>query len=332
MLRGIQGWLASGLACVLTTSACGGGQGLRIQGTPDGTGGKSPDQTCKRFAVRVEGPYHQALADPLDHPLLDQVPAEARRTARAAGLEPLILALLQHADQVAPPSTERLAISQQLFVRIVSMETQLESLLSEIDCTDDVIEGLSGAFSAQEDAREGKLALASIVVGAVAAAGAGFWQLAHDDAKGAAVVGIVGGVGSAGLGMAALVPKRHTMVYSHAHNQLAPIAYDNNESRTYPTFVWRLLNAPSGAAGSNTPRLELSAWFEARIAASYPESERARVRALLYGPGGTYDQDLMDLRESMFDALETKLNGFGNDLELLSRYLVKLTEPVSIVP
>lgn len=286
------------------------------------------DRDCLRFTVQVAGPYHQELADPIEDPLLDVIPAEARRSARAAGLEPLILSILKahqaRAQSGGDTSTELIRLQQELFMRLMSFETQLQSLLTEVDCTDDVIEDLQAQLQQRESTRALKLTLASVVVAGAAAIAAGAWQIVDDPSKGPPIVAIIGGAGSTGLGIAALIPKRHTVPYPHPHNLLAPVASGEDEARMYPSFVRRLMNTPT-QPGGDSPRQELLGIFEKKIAQAYPESQRARVRELLYGSGAVYDQHLIDLRESMYDALESKLSAFARELELLSRYLVKIT-------
>ncbi len=285
------------------------------------------DRDCRRHTVRVAGPYHQELGEALDDPLLEQIPPEARRSARAAGLEPLILALLK--DRQNPgeaPSVEVLALQQRLFVQQISFDSQLQSLLSEVDCTDDVIESLGAQLEQREGNRELSLTLASIGVAAAGAIVAGAWQIKNQRSDGEALVAITSGVGSAALGVAALVPKRHTVEYLHPHNLLAPIASGQDPERLYPTFVRRLLNAPA-EPGRPSPREELLATFERKIAKTYPPGEHRRVREILYGAGAIYDQRLIRLREEMYDQLESTLSAFARDFELLSRYLVNLTDP-----
>ena len=174
-------------------------------------------------------------------------------------------------------------------MRLMSFETQLQSLLTEVDCTDDVIEDLQRAARttreqpcAQADPglRRGR---------GRAAIAAGAWQIADDPSQGSPTVAIVGGVASAGLGAAALIPKRHTVPYLHPHNLLAPVASGQDEERMYPTFVRRLIDTPVHAASPRRAK-SCSTNFEKKIAKAYPESQRAQVRELLYGSGAVYDQ------------------------------------------
>lgn len=50
------------------------------------------------------------------------------------------------------------------------------------------------------------------------------------------------------------------------------------------------------------------------------------AEAVLYGGGGLYDGPLVDIRERMFDVLESHLNAIDHDLELLYRYTARLVE------
>lgn len=294
------------------------------RGAPERAATNERDRTCMRYAIRVAGPYHQDLADPVDDPRLEIMPKEARRTARAGGLEPLILAALEAEKTGQSHAIALLTLRQELFMRLVSLGTQLESVLSEIECTDDVVEELAAELEARERKRELRWTLASIVVGAGAATWAGAWELAQDASPGGPTVGVAGGIASAGLGLFALLPRTHTMRYTHAHNLLTFIVRGEDPERAYPTFVRRLFEAP-GHDGARTPREELYEEFETKLAATYPESERAEVRRILYGAGGTYDQRMIGLRESLYDALEAKLSTFARELELLTRYLVNFS-------
>ncbi len=296
--------------------------------------GTEHDRACMRFTVRVAGPYHQELAGPVEHPLLDVMPKEARRTARAAGLEPLVLAILQAERAEGPEGSgflRQAALRQELFMRLVSLGTQLESVLSEIECTDDVVEELAAQLDARERKRELKLTLASIVVGAAAATLGGAWEITNDESHGGPITGVVGGVASAGLGLLALMPREHSLRYTHAHNLLTPIQQGEDPARAYPTFVRRLLQAP-GPNGESAPGVELRADFERKIEAAYAtEKGRADARSILFGAGGVYDQRLIGLRETLYDTLEAKLNTFARELELLTRYLVNLSDAPSSV-
>jgi hypothetical protein len=85
--------------------------------------------------------------------------------------------------------------------------------------------------------------------------------------------------------------------------------------------VFRLLTLPAPAGLS--PREQLLRSWQELIEEGVPAEQRAEASALLYGQGGLYSQELLALRERMYDALETQLNALARDLELLDRFLVR---------
>jgi hypothetical protein len=57
-----------------------------------------------------------------------------------------------------------------------------------------------------------------------------------------------------------------------------------------------------------------------------PDRQRVLAEAVLYGGGGVYDERLLDLREQMFDVLESHVNAIDQELDLLYRYSARLVE------
>ena len=47
---------------------------------------------------------------------------------------------------------------------------------------------------------------------------------------------------------------------------------------------------------------------------------------MLFGDGGVYDRNLVDVRERMFDVLESHINAVDLELELLYRFSARLVE------
>jgi hypothetical protein len=145
------------------------------------------------------------------------------------------------------------------------------------------------------------------------------------------VLGLSGGLAGAALGAAAFAPRARSLRFDHARNLLIPILRNDDAEQLYPAFVFRLLTLPTAEGPS--PREQLLASWTALIEEDVPASERAQATALLYGEGGLYSQELLLLRERMYDALETRLNALARDLELLDRFLVReLSLPASAEP
>lgn len=291
---------------------------------------------CLRTTVGRDGLGDGALPGAVEDPELlaelAQVPADVRRTARAAGLEPVLAALLR--AQVTgqdPRSIEVVAMRLQVVMRISSLEIELAALLFEADCTGDQMEAALLELDRQAGKQELALTIASIAVGALAGLGAGLWDVQGTDSKGPAVLGIAGGVATAALGGAAFVPRRGRVVYAHGRNLFVPVLSGTDPQRLYPTFVFRMLTAPA-VAGEVTPRDELLGEWQRIVDEAIPGPRRALAREILHGEGGVYDGALLDVRERMYDALESQLNAFDRDLEALYRFFGRVLDDRAPVP
>jgi hypothetical protein len=281
---------------------------------------------CVRAFVGKDSPYRELPFQPIEDPLLDPVPPEARRTARAAGLEPLIVSALR--ERLAAGSTATVAFvaaKQDLGLRLISLETQLAAVIFEAECTGELIEAMAFDLDQQTQSRGLVYAISSLVVGSALATAAGIWDLTGDESPGPAVMALAGGVGGAALGAAAFVPREGSLYYQHHHNLLHPIVANEDAAQLYPAFVFRMLTLPAPAGPSPRDHL-LAAWRE-MIEQDVAAAERRAGEQLLYGDGGRYEQDLLALRERMYDALESQLNALARDLELLDRFLVRELAP-----
>lgn len=253
---------------------------------------------------------------------LAQVPAEILRIAGAAGIRRLLAELLRARADTA--SAAPLVLQLQLVTRLSALEIEVASLLFEAQCVGNQMESTLRELEGLQRRREVALTVTSILVGAAAATAGGIWDLRGGDPRGPAALGIAGGAASASLGLAAFLPERRAVVFPHPRNLLAPIAAGEDPDRLYPAFVFRLLAARE-VDGRPSPREAiLEDW--SRILADLPSARRSAAEAVLYGGGGLYDARLVDVRERMFDVLESHLNAIDHDLELLYRYTARLVE------
>jgi hypothetical protein len=281
---------------------------------------------CVRAFVGKNSPYRELPFQPIEDPLLDPVPPEARRTARAAGLEPLIVSALRERQAAGSTATVPfVAAKQDLGLRLISLETQLAAVIFEAECTGELIEAMAFELDQQTQSRGLVYAISSLVVGSALATAAGIWDLTGDESPGPAVMALAGGVGGAALGAAAFVPRKGSLHYQHPHNLLRPVVANEDPEQLYPGFVFRLLTLPAPSGQSPRERL-LAAWRE-QIEQDVPAAEQRGVVRLFYGDGGMYKQDQLALRERMYDALESQLNALARDLELLDRFLVRELAP-----
>ncbi|HEY6880511.1 MAG TPA: hypothetical protein VI299_20950 [Polyangiales bacterium] len=276
---------------------------------------------CVRPFVARDSPYAEREEGDGDLALLASVPPEAARTMRAAGLSALVSRAL--GKRGGPLTLDKLALRQDLSLRLISLETQLSAVIFEAECTGELIESMQLELEDRADLHELRMAVASLVVGAAAATAAGTWDLIHGGSNGPAVLGLTGGVVGAGLGAAAFVKQTVRMRYAHDHNLLAPVEEGIDRAELYPRFVFRLLTTPGVDGRAPRDRL-LTRWRE--LIEELPIEERGDAERMLYGAGGVYDLQRMSLRERMYDALESELNAQARDLELLDRFLVRALE------
>lgn len=282
---------------------------------------------CVRSFLGKDSPYGELVEGAADAALLADVPPEARRTASAAAIEPMVAAVLARAAE-QPPSLELLSLKQDLGLRLISLETQLAAIIFEAECTGELLEAMAFELDQDKQSRGLVLGLASLVVGAAASTAAGIWDLTGTDSPGPAVLALGGGLSSAGLGAAAFAPRATSLRYDTTRNLLVPLLHNDDSQQFYPAFVFRLLTLPAPAGPS--PREQLLQTWQELIDEGVPAEQRAEATALLYGEGGLYSQELLALRERMYDALETQLNALARDLELLDRFLVRqLAKPVA---
>lgn len=267
---------------------------------------------------RVVGPEPAIAID-------TRIPAEIRRTARAAGVERLLATLV--AD--AAPGERSVELRLELFTRLSSLEIQLGALLFEADCVGDQLEAAIAELDERGRKQEIGLAAASIITGAAAAIGGGVYEIRGHAPVGIPVIGIVGGVAAAGLGIGAFVPRHVPVTYRHPRNLLRPILEGEDPEGLYPTFVFRMLMTQP-QSGEMSPRDALLADWR-NILDDVPAKQRTVAEEVLYGNGGVYDGELVAVRERMLDALESHLHSIERDLELLYRFADRVIAEPGVV-
>ena len=324
-------WL---VVCSLALAGCG---GTLQAGRPSVVGNalvvsESSVAACPRSPGGAGATYREALpgavTDPLRERALSALPPAARRTALAAGLEPLIadtlLARLRAGDQ---PTVELLALRQQLDAALASLPPQLLAVEFEAECN---IALMSAALEERADDRESwslRFIVASLVVGGAASVVAGAWDLAGTESSGPVIVGLAGAVATTALGVATLTPPAREIVFVHERNILAPLERGADPDHLYPTFVFRMLTLPPVTAATS-PRDRLVDQWRAQLEESVPSPRRAVAASLLWGEGGVYNDEVLALRRRLYEELESSVDSFSRDIDLLTATLAReLNQP-----
>ena len=276
----------------------------------------------------VFGPYRMPLAEPVSDPedmrLLDVLPPEARRTARAAGLEPLLVRLIRaHGARASGGPESEPLLQQELTLRLLAFDSQVSALTFEIECTRRLVSELAADLDSQESDRQFGLAASSLVIGAGTGVFAGAWTLAGESDELANIVAIGGSIVTAALGTAVLIVPNRGVALEHRQNVLQPIQVGKDPDHLYPSFVFRMLTAVY-ANDPHPPRDGLLQDFEHSLEAHVSEPQRPIARRILFGVGGSYSRALLETRRELFQLLQSAVQGVARDLELLNRFLVRL--------
>ena len=271
-------------------------------------------------------PYQRTLRGSQSCSPADPVPASA------APKVPLAL-------EAAPPEVVRVFIASRLalaadrdptpgeavgiLTRLVVLKSELSTGGAYIDCLDDSLEALRGELLDRRNQNELYLTLGSIGVGAAAATAQGVIEVSEPDARAAPILGITGGVAAATLGAAALLWPSPTVWLDHETNVLRSI-WRGDDSGGLTPFVWRLLLAPRPSS-REAPRTALKRRWESMLG-SETDGRRRELELLLFGNGGRYDMEALELREAMLDHLETEVDLMNQEFQALAEFVTRHVE------
>jgi len=195
-------------------------------------------------------------------------------------------------------------------------------VLAELDSKGERIDQVRDRLLQRESRRLQRTTLASIIVGAGTAVGAGALSLAGH-ANAGNVLAIGGGLLEAGLGLSA-IERTDTATLHHPRNLLAEVTNRPRQESAIPPIIWRYLDTPSRADPARTNRqVLLDDWRDDPTAGEPGSTLRARREHLLLGEGGAYTTDDLKAREAMLDQFESRVALFNRELaQLLREFLL----------
>jgi hypothetical protein len=242
--------------------------------------------------------------------------------AEVIGALPLLERLLAAeaaAARIPSPGAElrllhlRLAISDRIQLAMLDVS----STLAVIDCEGERGDALRVRLQAAEDRRARRLGLASILVGATTAVLSGGLSLGGASAGGD-IAGIVGGTTEASVATALLFGETSGTLRTE-RNLLREIWERPPRSELLPRTVWRYLTRrPLDAPDRSTPAETVAAEWRAgeRFGPPGSQAERERI-ALLFGSGGVYTVQELEMRDAMLDLLEASIALMSEELRIL---------------
>jgi hypothetical protein len=121
---------------------------------------------------------------------------------------------------------------------------------------------------------------------------------------------------TAGLGLLSLSSHR-TLPFGHPRNLLADIWAESPQSAVYPPAVWYLLSDPN--LGPRPGRSQVHSirqrWLHYGQLDAATSANGKRQQALLFGPGGTYRAEELDLRSNMLNEVQSVVRLLNQDLQ-----------------
>ena len=209
---------------------------------------------------------------------------------------------------------EVLSLRQQIDNRILLTDSEIDALAAELDCEGERIDQIAGYVDNINSARTARLTVASIVVGAAAAARGA--HINNDDWN----KGVSNGAGSlgAGLGLATLNPQGKKVTLFHDRNLLRNVWQQQNRREIGP-FVWYMLtekrfsNAGTASLLSNTRQRWITYQFDGK-------SETAG-RSVNFSSGGTYRAGDLHARAEMINQLQSVVRSIKQNINFFLREL-----------
>jgi hypothetical protein len=240
----------------------------------------------------------------------------SREIADTIGASPL-LAQVARAEHDRDPMALGLARAR-LEARLALAELAVHSVDAELGCEHARVTVVVEALRDRDDATTRVLTVASLVAAAVT----GIVTSALTPVPGAtpteAVIGIVGGVASGVLGVAALFTNA-AIVFRHPRNVLRDVWTGPAQSPTFPNLVWAYLTDARYGVGRRAPiRAQLAQSWQRRGLLGRPGVLDPRRAALYLGEGGRYDVDALDTRAAMLSELRAAVRLMEQELELLA--------------
>lgn len=247
---------------------------------------------------------------------------DAIDVAEVIGALPLLERLLSAETEAARargPDAElrllrlRMAISERIQLAMLDVS----STLAVIDCEGERGDALRVRLQATEDRRARRLGLASILVGAATAALSGGLSLGGASAGGD-IAGIVGGTTEASVATALLFGEASGRLRTE-RNLLREVWERPPRSELFPRTVWRYLTRrPVDAPDRSAPAETVAAEWRAgeRFGPAGSQAERDRT-LLLFGAGGTYTVQELEMRDAMLDLLEASIALMSETLRIL---------------
>ncbi|HSZ24926.1 MAG TPA: hypothetical protein VK766_04375 [Cytophagaceae bacterium] len=279
---------------------------------------------------------YDTLAHPLwdikevvDSALLERYSYHSLHVANATGVLMELKDLCQHEQLMLDNYSSRsqtiyTAKRQHIMNRLMLVSTEVASISAELDCEGERASQIADFLTEKENRKVKSFTVMSITVGAVTGIITTLLQTRNGSLTGQEIIGIGGGIMSAGLGLSTLFSNR-SIVYHHPRNLLTDIWNDGEKTSVYPPAVWYMLKEdPFSGTGKNSVCQHIrERWQQYGMLGDTTSKDFGQVQALFFGEGGRYSQDQLRIRASMLNQVQAEVRLMTQDLHILMLELSK---------
>ncbi len=205
-----------------------------------------------------------------------------------------------------------------LLTRIEEARLTIAGTRAELDCAGERAKQAADYLARAQERAVHSLTVASIAAAAATSIVSVFLSTGRTSTWTQNGFAIGGGAVTAGLGVASLDVHVHIRM-DHPRNPLADVWFGPKESTLYPPVVWGYLTDPEF---SNDQRESI----RTRIVERWVQFQGARrddpeLVALLFGAGGTYDEETLRIRASMIDQVKAEVDLMNQDVAALAAWM-----------
>ena len=207
---------------------------------------------------------------------------------------------------------KRLVLKQKITDRLILTSIEINALASELDCNGERIDKLAYFVNNINDKKTKNLTVASVTIGALTTVATVL--IKNNNASN--IVGVTGGLLSAGLGALTISPKGKKIELKLQRNLLRNIWFNDNTNGAYPNAIWTILNDKEF---SNSGKNDLQESIKNRwLQYNFDGKIDTETEKLFFYDGGIYTADDLSSRANMLNELQATVRSLEQDLKSLS--------------
>lgn len=228
--------------------------------------------------------------------------------SKAIGIDTYLAEYLQ----AKKDTLKKLVLKQKITDRLILTSIEINALASELDCNGERIDKLANFVSDINNKKTKNLTVASVTIGALTTVA----TVLIKNNNMSNIVGVSGGLLSAGLGALTISPKGKKINLKLQRNLLGNIWFNDNSNESYPNSIWTILNEKQF---SNSGKNDLQESIKNRwLQYNFDGKIDTKTEKLFFYDGGIYTADDLYSRANMLNELQATIRSLEQDLKSLS--------------